>query len=479
MSGFANLGLDTRAALQALGAVTAAPGEPAVTATAMLSAAETIAAALRAKGSAADEPVVLTIANEPPDLAGFLGIWLAGCVAAPIHVTTPVAAVDALVARLGSRFAVRAGAVSQIGDAAPPWRKLLKNAALIVFTSGSTGQPKGVVVGHAALAWKLGVLSRLLAFRRDDIVALPLQLTFIFGIWVSLLALQSGSKLLLTPKLAQNPQALREATVLAAVPTLLRTLTAMPSFDAPGLRAVLTGGEPFPPALAERVAQRCSAARIVDLFGLTETGSCDFFADYGTTGPVAGTIGRPTESVTFRIAQSSPPLPGGAGELQIRTPARMLGYLDDPALTQQAFAGDYFRTGDLACLRDDGCVELVGRSKDIISRGGNKIGPLEIENLFTRHDGVSAALAFGVPDERLGETLHLMIVRRDPALTKARLRDWARERLERYKLPDAIHFVDTLPVGRTGKADRGAARLALTSHVDGTDTPRAASKASE
>ncbi|MGN6572634.1 MAG: class I adenylate-forming enzyme family protein [Pseudolabrys sp.] len=461
MSGFAQLGLDTRAALQSLGSETAAPGARAVSAAAMIAAAETIAAALRAKGSAENEPVVVFIANEPPDLAGFLGIWLAGCVAAPIHVTTPAAAADALIARLGSRFAVRAGAVSAIGDTAPPRRKLLKDAALIVFTSGSTGQPKGVVVGHEALSWKLGVLSRLLGFTRDDIVAVPLQLTFIFGIWVSLLALQSGSRLLLTPKLAQNPEQLADATLLAAVPTLLRTLTAAPALAAPKLRAMLTGGEPFPPALAERIAARLPAARIVDLFGLTETGSCDFAADFGGGAPVAGTIGRPTEGVAFRIAAQDPPLPGGAGELQVRTPARMLGYLDDPALTQGAFAGDYFRTGDLACLRDDGLVELVGRSKDIISRGGNKIGPLEIENVFTRQAGVAAALAFGVPDERLGECLHLMIVRRDGALSEDALRDWASPQIERYKLPDAIHFVDTLPVGRTGKADRGAARLAL------------------
>jgi acyl-CoA synthetase (AMP-forming)/AMP-acid ligase II len=459
MSGFAHLGLDTRAALLDLASDTAAPGGTTIGAAAMVAAAEAIAAALRTKGSGPDEPVVLFIANAPADLAGFLGIWLAGCVAAPIHVTTPSAAADALVSRLGSRFAVRAGAVSAVGDAAPPRRKLLRDGALIVFTSGSTGQPKGVVVGHAALAWKLGALSRLLAFTRDDVVAVPLQLTFIFGIWVSLLALQSGSRLLLTPKLGQDAEPLREATVLAAVPTLLRALTAAPSREAWRLRAVLTGGEPFAPALADRVAARFAGARIVDLFGLTETGSCDFAADYGAGAPVAGTIGRPTEGVTYRIAAAS--LPGGGGELQIRTPARMLGYLDDPALTKQAFADGYFRTGDLAVERDDGCVALVGRAKDIISRGGNKIGPLEIENLFARHGGVAAALAFGAPDERLGESLQLMVVRRDPALSEADLRDWARERIERYKVPDAIHFVDTLPVGRTGKADRAAARLAL------------------
>jgi long-chain acyl-CoA synthetase len=139
----------------------------------------------------------------------------------------------------------------------------------------------------------------------------------------------------------------------------------------------------------------------------------------------------------------------------------MLGYLDDPLLTEKAFEGGYFKTGDLALLREDGYVQLVGRSKDIVSRGGNKIGPLEIENLFAGHEAVAAALAFGMPDERLGESLHLMIVRRDPRLSESDLREWARERIERFKFPDVIHFVGTLPVGRTGKADRAAARLVL------------------
>ena len=459
MSDSENLGSNTFDALQAFGSPSCAPGGQILSAAEMMAAAGDLAASLRARACAPDEPVVLFIANEPRDLAGFFGIWLAGCVAAPIHVATPAAAAQALVGRLGSRFAIRAGRLSSVGAAPPPARPLLAGAALIVFTSGSTGHPKGVVLGHEGLSWKLDRLARLLAFTRDDVVAVPLQLTFIFGIWVSLLSLRSGSRLLLTPKVtpahsALDGGALDDVTVLAAVPTLLRTLCAVESFEVPRLRAVLTGGEPFGPALAEKVARCFPAARIFDLFGLTETGSCDFCATSDDGASAKGTIGRPTEGVAFRIS-------AGAGELQIRTPARMLGYLDYPLLTEKAFEGGYFKTGDLALLREDGCVQLVGRSKDIVSRGGNKIGPLEIENLFTRHEAVAAALAFGMPDERLGESLHLMIVRRDPRLSESDLREWARERIERFKLPDAIHFVDTLPVGRTGKADRAAARLAL------------------
>jgi acyl-CoA synthetase (AMP-forming)/AMP-acid ligase II len=139
----------------------------------------------------------------------------------------------------------------------------------------------------------------------------------------------------------------------------------------------------------------------------------------------------------------------------------MAGYLDDPIQTAAAFVDGYFKTGDLAMIRNDGYVQLVGRSKDVISRGGNKIAPLEIENLFAQHEGVQAALAFGAADDRLGESLHLMVVARDRSLREHDLREWAKNRLEPFKTPDVFHFVDALPAGPTGKADRAAARLSL------------------
>lgn len=439
-------------------------GEAALSSAALADAAQKIAADLRAAGATANEPVVLFISNRPEDVVGFLGLWLAGCVAAPIHVGTPETAIDALIVRLGARLAVRAGALERIGVAPPPRRPLLDGAALIVFTSGSTGQPKGVVVTHKGLAWKLRALSRLLTPTTSDVVVVPLQLTFIFGIWVSLLTLMSGARLLLAPKFSATALASHgdEITILAAVPTLLRTLCADSNLRADKLEKILTGGEPFSPVLAEKLAELLPHANVFDLFGLTETGSCDFSVRPEDQGLARGTIGRPTEGVAFRIAeQPELGLAPGVGELQILTPAVMAGYLDDPAQTAAAFADGYFRTGDLATVRADGFVQLVGRSKDVVSRGGNKITPLEIENLFAQHEGVAAVLAFGAPDERLGESLHLMVVARDPALNEAALRAWAKDRLERFKTPDAFHFVSSLPAGRTGKADRAAARLSL------------------
>jgi len=150
------------------------------------------------------------------------------------------------------------------------------------------------------------------------------------------------------------------------------------------------------------------------------------------------------------------------GELAIKTPFIMAGYLDEPALTAAAFRDGYFRTGDLAERTAEGRVRLVGRAKELIHRAGNKVSPLEVERIFEEHPGVAEALATGLPDARLGEAIHLLIVPAAGASPKPEeLRAWAGERLDRYKLPDAIHLGTAIPLGRTGKADRAALRVAL------------------
>jgi acyl-CoA synthetase (AMP-forming)/AMP-acid ligase II len=339
----------------------------------------------------------------------------------------------------------------------------------VIFTSGSTGEPKGVVIGHRRLAGKLAVLDRLLKIQPDDVVLSPLQLTFIFGLWVSLLALMKGARLVLVPKFSSDAirRGLVESTVLAGVPSMFRALLADSAVTEsaladsavtpPSLRLILTGGEVLAPGLAHALRQ-LSPAAMHDLYGLTETGSCDFCLGPGDQPHGFGTIGHPTDGVTFRLARDGRAVAAGeTGELQIRTPFGMLGYLDDPELTAAAFDGDYFATGDLARMTAGGYVELIGRAKDIISRGGNKIAPLEIDNLLGQHPDVAAALCAGVPDERLGEVIHAVIVPRAGArLDAAALRDWLLARTERFKVPDVFHFRDALPSGSSGKADRRA-----------------------
>jgi long-chain acyl-CoA synthetase len=402
-----------------------------------------------------------------------LGIWLAGGVVVPLHAEAAARTAEALQGMLGARFRVAAGRIDPVAAAPPPRRELLREAALVIFTSGSTGKPKGVVIGHDRLAAKLDVLDRLLGLDAGDKVVVPLQLTFIFGIWVSLLSLHRGARLVLVPKF--TPEVLARSlgqggTVLAAVPTMLRAMLAAGHQATPALRKVLAGGELLPAALGESVRAFLPRAGLYDLYGLTETGSCDFCLLPGERHQGGGSIGRPTEGVAFRVlGEDGRPAPGGtAGELAIRTPYGMLGYLDDPGLTAASFSDGYLRTGDLARLRPDGLLEIAGRLKDIIARGGNKIAPAEIDALLASHPGVAAALTAGVPDERLGEAIWAIVVPRPgTALTADALRTWAAERIERYKLPDRIVLRDALPLGPTGKVLRAGVASAVLAGPDG------------
>ena len=421
--------------------------------------ADLVEGSLREAGVRPHDPVHVAIGNRALDLGTLLGVWQAGAVAVPIHRNAAPLTRAAVERATRARLLIDGLILDTIADEDPPERTLLDGAALVVFTSGSTGAPKGVVLGHDALARKLAVLDHLLGFRPDDVVVVPLQLTFIFGIWASLLAIRSGATLVLVQKFTHATLASRfaaGATVLAAVPTMLRALLADGAPPGPQLRAVLTGGEALSPSLAQAVCGSWPEVELVDLYGSTETGSCDFHHRSGAASE-AGSIGTPTEGVSFRIVRDdgTPASEGEVGELRIRTVCGMHGYLDNAELTESSFEADHFRTGDLARLRPDGQVEIVGRSKEIISRGGNKISPLEIENALCAHPDVAAALCAGVPNERLGEAIHAVVVLKPGlALTVDELWRWASANLERYKVPDVIVFSDMLPSGATGKASR-------------------------
>ena len=380
----------------------------------------------------------------------------------PVHASAARSTFDRVQRASCARFSIDGDRLEVLGHLAPPNRALLRDAALVIFTSGSTGEPKGVVIGHRRLADKLAILDRLLKIRSNDVVLSPLQLTFIVGLWVSLLALIKGARLVLLPKFTCDAvcRCLAQSTVLAGVPSMFRALLANSSVKAPHLRLILTGGEVLAPRLAHAMT-RLAPGAIHDLYGLTETGSCDFCLSPADQPHGFGTIGQPTDRVVFRLVRDGRVVAAGeTGELQIRTPFSMLGYLDNPELTDASFDGDYFRTGDLARMTARGYVELVGRAKDIISRGGNKIAPLEIDNLLEQHPDVAAALCAGIPDERLGEVVHAVIVPRAGAdLDAVALRDWLLARTERFKVPDVFHFRDVLPSGSSGKADRQAIAL--------------------
>lgn len=436
------------------------------------------ALAIKAKLIAAmierDEPVHVHVSNQPLDIAAILGVWLAGGVAVPVHRTTPCAVSDVFARRTKARLLVdlrtdqpETDVVIAIAALAPAPRAMLQDAALIVFTSGSTGVPKGVVVAHDAFLGKIRQIDSLLRFNRHDRTLLVLNITFSFGLWVSLLTLLSGGTLVMRSRF--EPEGFLRTLLdqrisrVGMVPTMMRVLFSDPRHDAAiaqangaaALRQIWIGGEALGPSMGRTIRERFSATDLVDIYGLTETATCDFFAFPGDYGKHPGCIGRPSPQVQYRIAED--------GELQIRSPYLMKGYLDEPDLTAAAYCDGWFRTGDLARVVDEDVVQLMGRQKEVISRAGNKVTPAEIEQALCSHPDVAAAMAVGIVDAVLGERIHVLLVpRAGTLLVIDELRKHLEPRLERYKQPDAYYLGDALPLGRTGKADRAQFKIQVT-----------------
>ena len=415
--------------------------------------AHTVRKALESAGLQSNEPVHVRVSNQPLDLAAYLGVWLAGGVVVPVHRSSPAGAAAQVQAKTRARFEWD-GFLRELAEEGPPARPILDGAALIVFTSGSSGMPKGAVLSHRAFAGKLEAIQSLLHFGEGERTLLVLNITFSFGIWVALLTLLKGGTLV--PRERFSAPAfladLRENAItrVAVVPTMMRSLILdVPAeklhLDGPDLRQVLIGGETLGKGLGETLRGLFAPAPLIDIYGLTETSTCDFFLMPADAERYAGCIGRPSPGVRYRIAED--------GELWIASPYLMSGYLDEPAL--QPIRDGWLATGDLARERDAGVVEIGGRKKELIYRGGHKVAPQEIEFACSAHPKVAAAIAVGRPDERLGQRIHALIVPRQPGLAPAELRSFLRDRLERYKQPDVLYFAAELPAGRTGKADRG------------------------
>jgi len=224
------------------------------------------------------------------------------------------------------------------------------------------------------------------------------------------------------------------------------------------LKQILIGGESLGKSLAISIRENFSNTDLIDIYGSTETATCDFFLFPDDFIQYPGCIGRPSGEVRFQIVNQKNELVsfGEIGELQISSPFLMNGYLDEQDLTKKAYFHEWFKTGDLAREVDRSLVELMGRSKEIISRGGNKITPGEIEQIICAHPMIAAAMAVGVTDSILGERIHTLLVLKVGAKPEdLHMNNFFQQKLEKYKHPDAIYILSELPLGRTGKADRG------------------------
>ncbi|MGB8874663.1 MAG: long-chain-fatty-acid--CoA ligase, partial [Solirubrobacteraceae bacterium] len=336
-----------------------------------------------------------------------------------------------------------------------------------MYTSGTTGVPKGVLTTHRNLAAAAATSARW-GFNADTISLTPLPLFHIGGIGWVYCGLWHGAPTILVsdfnPAQVLDTLERRRVTNPIFVPTMLQMLTAVPGAaerDYSALRSIVYGASPMT-TTALRAALRTFGCEMIGLYGLTEsTGGVVHLdgADHDADGPrqhLLRSAGRPYEWVELRIVDlsSGEDLPAhSVGEVWLRAPNVMAGYFNRPAETAAAVTADgWLRTGDGGYLDDEGYLFLTDRVKDMIVSGGENVYPIEVEEVLAQHPDVADVAVIGVPDEHWGEAVKALVIARDGrAASPADVLAFARAHLAGYKLPRSIEFVDDLPRTPTGK----------------------------
>ncbi len=350
----------------------------------------------------------------------------------------------------------------------------------IMFTSGTTGRPKGVMTTHGQNLRAIHDWAQIATLRESDRYLIVNPFFHAFGYkagWLA--ALASGATVL--PHLVFNPERVLErivrdrVSVLPGPPTLYHALLDMPDLatrDLSSLRVAVTGAAAIAPSLIERMRAQLGFETVLTGYGLTE--SCGFAAlcrsgDDAET--VAQTSGRAMPGVEIRIADSSgdPVALGETGEVLIRGYNVMQGYFGQQETTFETIDGEgWLHTGDLGTLDERGYLRITDRIKDMFIVGGFNCYPAEIERLFSAHPAVAQVALVGVPDERLGEVGHAYVVLRSGELASAEdLTDWARKNMANYKVPRYLTLVDQLPVSAAGKVLKYRLREAVKSDGKG------------
>ena len=340
--------------------------------------------------------------------------------------------------------------------------------AVILYTSGTTGQPKGAELTHAGLVRNAELTARtLLKNNPDDVIMGCLPLFHVFGLTCGLnAAVAAAGTLTLLPRF-DPVKALeiikRDAvTIFEGVPTMYAAMLHHPEVDpamAASLRVCVSGGASMPVEILRGFEERFGCI-ILEGYGLSETSPVASF-NHPDKVRKPGSIGTPVEGVEMRLVDDAgQTVPDGEiGEIAIRGHNVMKGYWNKPEATAQTMTDGWFRTGDMARVDEDGYYYIVDRKKDLIIRGGYNVYPREIEEVMHEHPAVAEVAVIGLPHAELGEEVGAAVALKPGAsATPEELRAFARDRVAAYKYPRRVWLVDSLPKGPTGKILRREVR---------------------
>ena len=332
----------------------------------------------------------------------------------------------------------------------------------LMYTSGTTGRPKGVMLTHGNLAWKnlahiveFGFTSAEVGLACGPLYhvgALDLTTTSLLAVGATVIIQRGFDAAAVVDELERS----RVTTVWLA-PAMVNAIMALPDVeqrDLSSVRVIISGGEKMPVPLIERVHRTFPSAWFADAYGLTETVSGDTFLDRDSIITKLGSVGRPCLHLELDIwDDDGRSLPAGErGEIVLRGPKVFQGYWRDPDATAKAFAGGWFHTGDVGVRDDDGYLFIVDRLKDMIVSGGENIASSEIERVLYEHAAVLEAAVVARPDERWGEVpVAFVALRQGATVTTDELLAHCGSQLARFKIPKDITIVDELPRNPSGK----------------------------
>jgi len=492
----------------------------------LFEAARSFGAAAVASSIAPGDRVAIWAFNSPEWIVAVLGLWHAGAVLVPINTRFKGGEAADIISRSGARALVtvtdfldtdyvemlRASGVElrdletivvasgRAPEGTEPWAAFLGRAtdagravvdrrrghlgpddpSDILFTSGTTGLPKGVVMSHRRTLRVATDWVDMTGLCADDRYLMVNPYFHMFGLKAGILAcVAAGAQMLPEPVFDVDRVLTRvereKVTVLPGSPTIYQAILDHPDRerrDLSSLRVAVTGAADIPVELIRRIDDELPFSTVITGYGLTEAGTAAATSPGDDVETIAETVGRPRPGFEIRTVDGNDAdVPAGEpGEILLRGGSVMVGYLDDPEATARALSPDgWLRTGDIGALDASGCLRIVGRSKDMFIVGGFNAYPAEIENILLRHPDIAQAAVIGVPDARLGEVGMAFVVPRSPVTSSAAIIDWCRDQMANYKVPRAVELVDELPINATGKVVKDLLRERVVPRRSGVD----------
>jgi len=458
---------------------------------------------LRSFGVERGDRVALFANNSPEWFANLFAIASVGAICVPInpaltsveacnivdHCEPKIAIVDQALAKLlaPAKVPVRIVAIATRGGEADgptcEWRTLVDentahaggvedmdsaDPAIIFYTSGTTGQPKGVVLSQSAVMFIADMFSKHSMMSPADTSLVMGSVAFIYPLIINALAsLRGGATVVIQdrfhPERVAHIVKERRISIIMGVPTMYTMLANWAEdkvHDFSSIRVAYSAGASFPASLADRV-HKTLGFHVFDLWGMTE---CTPVTSFDPAREKAGrpdSAGRALPGCALRVVDDDlRELPTGqVGEILLTSPARMTGYYKNPSATAEAMIDGWVRSGDLGRVDEEGHLYIVGRKKDLIIRGGANIYPVDVEEVLFAHPAVAECAVVGVPDSTFGETVKAFIVLKPGSAVDAEvLAAHCRSLLAEYKVPSSIEFIESLPKGPTGKILRRVLR---------------------